>query len=181
MKTIIIFLSALIFIGCCPQIKDTITTTTTQRDTLIEPPLIIDSIYVQEEDNAFKNWAYESLDLLTREIDSLRTLLNDTTKRVIIQKQPFTYEQSGTIVTEKGDTVFAKFKKEAGKKGVISAIVKYAPIKAKLTDTRTDTAKEKELSLPEKIWGTIKDFIYVLCGVAFGFIIGLFFPKKIFL
>ena len=177
MKTLIaILLTASFFFGCS-SIKESISTVTIHRDTVIVPQGINSIAYSDSADVEFQNWAYETIQRQGNLIDSLARVKGDTAILFVpVPLKPFTYSQSSPwTVTPNGDSVKVSFKKEANKKGEFTFNVKPAAIKVSINDTKTTEVKEYQMPWYQKLWNDFKDFI--LFGLIFILGIGLLIQK----
>lgn len=166
---IVIFLITAVLVGCS-SVKESTVTTVTSRDTTIAPRTIVDSIYVQDEDNAFKDWAQQTIGILQAENDSLRVHGSDTTKHVynLSTIKPFEHEWSACKVTLSGDSVYVTFKYQKANGEFIFRVVP-AKIKVQVTDTETTKVTEHQDPWYVKLWNDFKDFILVGLIIIFFF------------
>jgi len=161
MKTILYLFSSIYLIGCC-SVKETTTSNTTFKDSTLTQEPKVETIYVQDEDNAFKNWAYESIEVYQRIIDSLNAKLADSLKIHSPGKpKPFRGEWKISKVTLRGDSIWIEFKYDNGK-GTFFFKEIPAPINIQIPHTETTTTIEKEKSWIETAWTDFKDYILVL-------------------
>jgi len=182
MKTILLsalFIFCLLYLTGCGSTKETITTTTTQRDSTVAPPVIDGTVDADNDDTAFQEWAYGTINYQRGLIDSLRRETGDTVylDAKLPPLKPFIYEAQGSTVTQNGDSVKVSFKKEANKKGQFTFKVVPAKVTITINDTHTTETKEYQPPWYVKLWERFKVFISVIIAFCIGVVIGFFLPN----
>ncbi len=178
-KTIILVIVGSLILMSCSSVKETTTTTTTQRDSTVAPPVIDGTVDADNENNAFQEWAYGTINYQRGLIDSLRRQTGDTVylDAKLPPLKPFIYEAEGSTVTQNGDSVKVSFKKESNKKGQFTFKIVPAKVTVTINDTHTTETKEYQPPWYEKVWNKFKVFISVLIAFGIGIVVGSFLPN----